>query len=75
MVHHLRVVCLITFSPLTTIMLLNRSRTTYPACSLKHFEVQWVSRQLAFYFGKRVAGGHTSYKLGLDKIFLVGRFL
>lgn len=52
-----------------------RYRTTHPACSLKHFEVQRVSRQLALYFGKRVAGGHTSHKLGLDKIFLVGSFL
>lgn len=48
---------------------------THPACSLKHFEVQWISRQLAIYFCEWVAGGHTSHKLGLDKILLVGIFL
>lgn len=53
----------------------DRHRITHPACSLKHFEVQWVSRQLALYFGKRVAGGHASHKLGLDKVLLVGIFL
>lgn len=48
---------------------------THPACSFKHFEVQRISRQLALYFCKGVAGGHTSHKLGLDKILLVGIFL
>lgn len=48
---------------------------THPACSLKHFEVQWISRQLALYFSERVAGGHTSHKLGLYKILLVDIFL
>lgn len=47
-------------------------RTTHPACSLKHFEIQRISRQLTVYFGKRVAGGHTRHKLGLDEILFVG---
>lgn len=38
---------------------------TYPTSSLKHFEVQWVSRQPALYFGERMARSHASNKLGL----------
>lgn len=50
----------------------NQKKNTHPACSLKHFEVQWISRQLAFYFGKGVAGGHASYEMGFNKILLGG---
>lgn len=48
---------------------------THPACGLKHFEVQWISWQLAIYFSKRVAGGHTCHKLGLYKTVFAGIFL
>ena len=51
---------------------MDRHKTTHPACSLKHFEVQWVPGQLALYFCEGVAGGHASHKLGLDQILLVG---
>lgn len=68
-------IAIVVFLSLAIIMHLGRYRATYPACSLKHFEVQWVSRQLALYFGERVAGGHASHKLGLDQILLVGIFL
>lgn len=59
----------------TRVMPLNSYGATHPACGLKHFEVQRVSWQLAFYFGQRMAGGHTCHKMGFDKIFLVGSFL
>lgn len=61
--------------PFNIIKFVNGLTVTHPACSLKHLEIQRVSRQPAIYFGERVAGGHASNKLGFDKSFLVGIFL
>lgn len=48
---------------------------THPACGLEHLQVQRVSGQLAIDIGKRVAGGHAGYKLGLNQSVLVGILL